>query len=204
MATAANLALSTSDYLQGELTAQNKHELVGGETYAMAGASADHNRVSGNLYSELLFQLKGRSCEPFIADMKVSAQGDFYYPDVMVVCDKHENDSDYVKYAPKLIVEVLSKSTRVFDHTIKQAKYLKIPTLEYYVLIEQDFCEIQVLSRAAGFIPQYYYLGDNIAFELIDVAISVNDIYERIENEDKERYLQSLIEKTNDVRTTPN
>jgi Uma2 family endonuclease len=199
MSTAANLLLSTSDYLQGELTAKDKHELVDGESYAMAGASEKHNIISGSFFSELYLQLKGKPCVPFIADMKVSTQGDFYYPDVMVVCDKHENDSDYVKYAPKLIVEVLSKSTRVFDHSVKQAKYLKIPTLEYYVLIEQDFCEVQVLSRAAGFIPQYYYLGDEITFELIDVIVSVNDIYDRIENEDKERYLQSLVEKANDA-----
>jgi len=124
--------------------------------------------------------------------MKVATQGDFYYPDIMVVCDEHENDSDYVKHAPKLIVEVLSKSTRVFDHSIKQTNYLKIPSLEYYVLIEQDFCEVSVLSRAAGFIPQYYYLGDEINFELLDVTISVNDIYDRIENEDKEIYLKKL------------
>ena len=124
--------------------------------------------------------------------MKVATQGDFYYPDVMVVCDKHENDSDYVKYAPKLIVEVLSKSTRVFDHSVKQTNYLKIPTLEYYVLIEQDFCEISVLSRAAGFISQYYYLGDKINFALLNVTISVNDIYDRIENEDKVQYLKTL------------
>ena len=33
----------------------------------------------------------------------------------MVVCDQHQDDSNYVKNAPKLIVEVLSKSTRVFN-----------------------------------------------------------------------------------------
>lgn len=54
-------------------------------------------------------------------------------------------------------------------------------------------CEISVLSRAAGFIPQYYYLGDDIEFPIHDVVISVNDIYERIEIEDKKLYLQSLL-----------
>jgi len=192
MSIAPKLKLNESEYLQGELSAENKHQLINGEAYAMAGASADHNRVSGSFFSELQYQLKGKPCEPFIADMKVATQGDFYYPDIMVVCDEHENDSDYVKHAPKLIVEVLSKSTRVFDHSIKQTNYLKIPSLEYYVLIEQDFCEVSVLSRAAGFIPQYYYLGDEINFELLDVTISVNDIYDRIENEDKEIYLKKL------------
>lgn len=192
MPTAAKLTLSQVNYLQGELSAETKHQLINGEAYAMAGASEKHNIISLNLAAELQYQLKGNSYIPYIADMKVATQGDFYYPDVMVVCDKHENDSDYVKYAPKLIVEVLSKSTRVFDHSVKQTNYLKIPTLEYYVLIEQDFCEISVLSRAAGFISQYYYLGDKINFALLNVTISVNDIYDRIENEDKVQYLKTL------------
>ena len=185
--------MTEAEYLNGEFTSKDKHQFVSGEVYAMAGASVDHNRISGNIFSEFRIAFKGQSCEPFIADMKVSALGDYYYPDVMVVCDDHKDDSDYVKHAPKLIVEVLSRSTRVFDHSIKQAKYLKIPSLEYYVLIEQDLCEVSVLSRSAGFIPQYYYLGDVIEFPILDVVISVNDIYERIENEDKTLYLQSLL-----------
>jgi Uma2 family endonuclease len=197
MSTVTTLLLSEADYLHGELNAKCKHELVGGEVYAMAGASEKHNIVSGNFFAELYMQLKRKKCRPFIADMKVSAQGDFYYPDVMVVCDNHEQDTDYVKYAPKLIVEVLSKSTRVFDHSIKQAKYLKIPSLEYYVLIEQNLCEIQVLSRAEGFIPQWYYLGDSIKFPQLgiepEVAIAVADIYDRIDNEDTTAYLLSLL-----------
>lgn len=193
MSLASKLKLSESEYLKGELAAQEKHEFIDGEAYAMAGASADHNRISGNIYAELLLSLKGRLCEPFIADMKVNAQGDYYYPDVMVVCDEDKGDTEYIKCAPKIIVEVLSKSTRVFDHSIKQAKYLAIPSLEYYVLVEQDFCEISVLSRAAGFIPQYYYLGDTVPFPLLEVAVSVNDIYDRVENDDKKRYLESLL-----------
>ena len=191
MSLATRFKLTESEYLQGELTAEIKHELISGEAYAMAGASADHNRISGNIYSELKMGLKGKLCEPFIADMKVAALGDFYYPDVMVICDEHDNDSDYVKHAPTLIVEVLSQSTRMFDHSIKQAKSLNIPSLEYYVLIEQDFCEVSVLSRSEGFIPQYYYLGDEITFPAVDVTIKVNDIYERVENDDKKRYVES-------------
>ena len=194
---ASTLKLTESEYLQGELSAKDKHEFIDGNAYAMAGASEKHNTIAGNIFAELYLQLKGNKCKPFIADMKVNAQGDYYYPDVMVVCDKHDDDTDYVKYAPKIIVEVLSKSTRVIDHSIKQTKYLKIPSLEYYVLVEQDFCEISVLSRAEGFIPQYYYLGDDIDFPIINVSVSVNEVYDRIENEDKDRYLNSLLEEEN-------
>lgn len=195
MALASKFKLTESEYLLGELSAEIKHELIDGETYAMAGASADHNRISGNFYFEFRSSFKAKTCEPFIADMKVNAHGNFFYPDVLVVCDDHKDDTEYVKYAPKLIVEVLSKSTRVTDHSVKLNNYLKIPTLEYYVIVEQDYCEISVLSRAAGFIPKFYYLGDEIEFPVIEATVAVNDIYDRIENEDKKRYLETLDEK---------
>jgi len=171
MSLATKTQLSESSYLKGELDAQLKHELVEGEAFAMAGASEKHNTISGNIFAGLFVQLKGSLCKPFIADMKVGVQGDFYYPDVMVVCEEHQNDTEYVKYAPKLIVEVLSKSTRAFDHSIKLEKYLKITSLEYYVIIEQDYCEVSVFSRAAGFISKFYHLGDEIHFSTINVSI---------------------------------
>jgi len=192
MSLAPKTQLSESDYLNGELEAKFKHELIDGEAFAMAGASEKHNIISLNIASDIKFQLKSKKCTTFIADMKVGIQGDFYYPDVMVVCEEHQNDTQYVKYAPKLIVEVLSKSTRAFDHSIKLEKYLKIASLEYYVIIEQDYCEISVFSRAAGFIPKFYHLGDEIHFATISVSVTVNDVYERIDNEDKQRYLKSL------------
>jgi len=45
--------LSTEEYLQGELTSEVKHELIDGYSYAMAGAHANHERISGNVYAEI-------------------------------------------------------------------------------------------------------------------------------------------------------
>ena len=89
MSLAPKTQLSESDYLNGELEAKFKHELVDGEAFAIAGASEKHNTISGNIFAGLFVQLKGNICKPFIADMKVVVQGDFYYPDVMVVCEEH-------------------------------------------------------------------------------------------------------------------
>ena len=81
-----------------ELRTKNKHQFIAGEVYAMAGASVNHNRIAGNSFSEFKVSFTGQPCEPFISDMKVKALGDYYYPDVMVVCDDHKDDSDYVKH----------------------------------------------------------------------------------------------------------
>jgi Uma2 family endonuclease len=66
----------------------------------------------------------------------------YFYPDVMVTCDKHEDDDPYYKHLPLIIVEVLSKSTKKYDLTTKKLYYFNISTLQEYVVIEQDFCRI--------------------------------------------------------------
>ena len=59
----------------------------------MAGASDDHNRVVLNICGELRERLRGKRCEPFMADMKLKMPGSeaFYYPDVLVACDPTDN-----------------------------------------------------------------------------------------------------------------
>jgi len=47
---------------------------------------------------------------------------DFFYPDVMVVCED-KTDNPYYTESPILLVEVLSKSTRRIDETIKRVAY---------------------------------------------------------------------------------
>ena len=70
--------LSEDDYLQGELVSDVKHELVDGYVYAMAGASANHERIAGNIYKKLGHHLEGTPCEPFGSDMKVKVGANFF------------------------------------------------------------------------------------------------------------------------------
>jgi Uma2 family endonuclease len=115
--------------------------------------------------------------------MKVKVEHGFFYPDVMVVCQQ-DNENEYFKNTPIIIVEVLSKSTRHFDQTNKRLRYQKIPSLEEYVLIEQDKGEIQVFSKKDHWQSFYYYLGDEITFSSLGVTVRVEDIYYQVNNED--------------------
>jgi len=185
----AHKEISVEDYLKGELLSETKHEYIDGEVYAMAGASESHNLLSSNLLTELKNQLKGTPCRVFIVDMKVKVGQDFFYPDVMVVCQK-DNENEYYKTAPVIIVEILSKSTRRFDQTEKRLRCQKIPTLEEYVLIEQDKGEIEVFRKKDHWQSFYYYLGDEITFSSLAVTVRVEDIYYQVNNEDVLDFLQ--------------
>jgi Uma2 family endonuclease len=97
-------SITAEDYLAGEKLAEVRHEFVAGCVYAMAGASEEHNLVSGNMFASLHTHLRGKRCRVFSADMKVrlcvSANDIFYYPDVMVACDPRDTDR-YFKRFPK-------------------------------------------------------------------------------------------------------
>lgn len=192
--------ISESEYLEGELISKVRHEYIDGIVYAMAGASTKHNLISSNILSELRNSLKQKNspCNVFSSDMKVKVSkitDSFFYPDVMVVCD-NDND-DYYKTSPVIIVEVLSKSTRRNDFTTKMMSYFNIPVLEEYVLIEQDICQVQVYSKSKNWQSASYFLGDDITFNSISTTLSVEDIYYHVKNDEIVNYLQEkqLLEK---------
>ena len=185
--------ISVEDYLNGELIAETKHELIDGAVYAMVGTSGNHDRIAGNVYSEFRSHLKNLPCEPFGSDVKVRVGSNFFYPDVIVDCHFDESQPYYTE-TPIIIVEVLSKTTRRNDKTVKLANYLKLPTLQEYVMIEQDYVEVEVLRRSEGWVSKHYYLGDDVTFEAIDLTLPVEVIYQRVHNEDMLAFLAAKSE----------
>ncbi|WMP16533.1 Uma2 family endonuclease [Thiothrix lacustris] len=177
--------LSVDDYLAGERESEQKYEYVDGKAYAMAGASANHNFIAGNLYALIWNHQRGKSCFPMTSDMLVKTTAKrFRYPDLMVVCDDDPSQDTYVRESPILIVEVLSGSTHRKDKTEKRAEYLALPSLLEYVLIEQDIAEVVVQRRSEAWRSTYYYPGSTVTLESIGLTVPVEAIYERVDNAD--------------------
>jgi Uma2 family endonuclease len=188
--------ITEADYLAGEKVSEIKHEFVTGQVIAMAGASMNHERIAGNLYVNFSFHLKNDTCEPFGSDMKLrTPSGNYRYPDCMVVCDSQDINEDFT-ISPKIIVEVISHSTRKADEQIKRLEYMNIPTLEEYVLIEQDYVDVCVLRKRQHWQPCHYFLGDEVTFEAIDLTLPVVEIYNRVVNEDMAQWLKSVQSST--------
>ena len=187
MATAQQLPLvSEAEYLAGEEMAEERHEYIDGYVYAMSGAHSNHNRIVMSLGRRLGNYLEGKPCQPYASDMKVRVGSKYFYPDVLVDCS---NVNGYYTESPKLIIEVLSKSTRRIDKTVKVMAYTQIPTLEEYVLIDQDMVEIEVLRRNVNWRPEHFYLGDEVTFTSIGLTLAVEDIYDRVQNSDMTDWL---------------
>jgi len=182
----SNLALkdqlSIEEYLEGEKLTPVKHEFINGDVYAMGGASDRHGLISMNLGSALSMGLPD-SCEVFVSDMKLCYEQNnekcFYYPDILVSCDASDN-APYFRKSPVLVVEVLSGSTERIDRTEKRERYQKIPTLQEYVLIAQDFPKIEIFRRSQAWRCEEYFIEHSFRLESVDMEFKVSDIYRRI------------------------
>lgn len=183
--------LTMEAYLSAEHDSEIKHEYVDGELFAMAGASDNHNLISVTLTALLFnyFRANQLPCRTYAGDMKVKiTHRKVFYPDVMVVCQK-DNEDAYYKTQPILIIEVLSKSTRQRDKMLKRLAYQAISSLEEYVLVEQDFCEIEICRKKEGWKSNCFYLGENITFDSLGLTVAVADVYYQVNNEDVQQFL---------------
>ncbi len=197
MNTAIKYPITEQEYLSGELLSDIRHEYINGEVYAMVGAHKDHNLITMTVSNLLYNHLQDKPCQPYASDMKVKIGKNYFYPDVMVDCSGKEEDY-YTQY-PTLIVEVLSKSTRQHDKTFKRQAYCQIATLQEYILIEQDFVEIERWYRVdeKHWEQTVHYLGHDICFSSIGLTVAVEDIYKRVKNEDMIEWLEKKAKQQN-------
>ena len=88
------------------------------------------------------------------------------------------------KYAtePIFIVEVLSESSYNTDRVTKLAEYTQIPTLEYYLIIEQEECLVEVFNREGKrwYVDFYSDLKEIIDLPALNVQLPLSIIYKKI------------------------
>ena len=183
--------LTPEQYLAIEREAEYKSEYFKGEMYAMAGGTANHSDLAGSLNAIFRNRLAGRNCKVFNSDMRVrtGADGLYTYPDVSVVCGPRifADDEGDVLVNPKLIVEVLSKSTQANDRGYKFQEYKKIASLEEYVLVSQSEPLIERYWRAPGGAWSAYAeargLNAPLLLQSLGIEIPLAEIYRDIELE---------------------
>jgi Uma2 family endonuclease len=183
MSTASPFRLSPHEYLARERAASSRSEYFGGEVFAMAGATADHNRIVRNVLALLDGQLRGGPCEVFPSDLRLACpSGLLTYPDLQVVCGELEyfaGENDTITN-PRLIVEVLSKSTERYDRGDKFAHYRGIPSLIEYVLVSHREPRIERYVRdpkPGWLMTEACGLGAAILLETIGCQLGLADVY---------------------------
>lgn len=181
-------AISVKEYLESEPSSPVRREYVGGQIYAMAGGSSRHNRIALGIAAYLL-GLGRPNCRIYQEGMKLhigreqknDADKLFYYPDVMVVCNKSEPDP-YFETEPCILVEVLSPSTATIDLREKRLEYARIPSLQTYLIVDPDSYFVRHFWRdAEGNWQHQDYSGDGeIPLPCLDTVLKLPQIYRGI------------------------
>jgi len=186
MATEPNQRLSIAEYLALERASEGKHEYLDGEMFAMTGASRNHNLVSGNVFSSLHSQVKGRRCEAYHGDMRVRTGDDlFTYPDVTAVCGAPQLDDSELDTLlnPTLLVEVLSPSTEAYDRGPKLSHYQTTHSLSTVLLISQDRIHVERWDRQADgrwLVEEIEDVGRTLDLSCIGCTLALSDVYDRV------------------------
>jgi len=180
--TAKELAFNNEDFLEWEETQEDKHEFIQGEIFAMGGARRDHVVVAGNMFALLKQHLKGKPCQAYISDMKLRVEqvDAFFYPDVMVSCDKEDHKAEQFLSNPSIIIEVLSDSTEAFDRGDKFAAYRHLQSLKEYVLIDIKARRIECFRRTEknDWLLHVSENQENCDFICLNISVALDDVFE--------------------------
>ncbi len=179
--------LTPEQYLESERAAEFRSEYYCGQIFAMAGGSYQHFQIIGNVTGELHAALKKRPCSVGSNDLRlrVSPQGLYTYPDVVVICGDPrfaDNQQDTL-LNPTLIVEVLSPSTEGYDRGFKFAQYRTVESLEEYVLVAQAEPRVEVFRRQRDrhwLLSEAYGLESTCRFDSLDCSLALADIYDKV------------------------
>src|SRR5215510_778774 len=190
-------------YLSIEREADERHEYLDGQIYAMAGESPEHGSICTNLTREVSAQLKGTRCQAFSKDMRVrsgplprrrySQKGLYSYPDLVVVCGETQflDENRDVLINPKVIIEVASPSTEAFDRGDKFRRYRTFnPSLTDYLIVAQDRPFIEHFARQESgqwvIAATVTELSGSVHIASVNCTLHLAEVYDRVEFPEEE------------------
>lgn len=146
MNVALRRTMTLDDFLIWEAKQPERYEFNGFGPVAMNGGTAAHDTIRMNLSSELVVQLRGKSCRAHGTDLKVLVAGRVRYPDAFVTCTPIANGATWAD-DPVVVFEVMSKSTAAIDQTTKNAEYRATPSIRRYIILSQESISANVYER---------------------------------------------------------
>lgn len=175
--------MTLAEFMAWEDHQPDRHEFYRGDIFAMVGGTARHNRVIMNLGSRIADHLDGTGCQAFTESMKVQIAEGILYPDVVVTCEKADAGDEQVITAPKLIIEVLSPSTKGYDQRDKFYLYRSLPALREHALIDPSNRRVEVFTLAETdawrLVDQTK--ADGLTLNSIDLRIPMEVVFKGVE-----------------------
>lgn len=174
---------SVAEYFELEKHSAIRHEYHYGKLIAMPGESKNANEIAGNCCVFFRQSLRKRGFRIFIKSVRTIVKDNkiYRYPDVVVADEKGDEHTHNIT-KPRILIEVISDNSKYTDRVTKLQEYSKVPSLDYYLVIDQDTVNVEVYSREEN---GWHYqlledLSDKVSLALFDMTLSLETIYENI------------------------
>ena len=153
MSSVAPLAYVTFEaFLETEEKSDTRHEWLDGVVYDMSRGTPEHARLSVAIAGELRAALKGdcvvygSEAMLYLAETKFSTYADAGVVGGPLATQRGAKLGDAILNAT-LGMEVLSESTEKYDRGEKFAHYMRMASVQQYVLVSQEERRIEVFRR---------------------------------------------------------
>ncbi len=169
---------------------EERAELIDGEVVLMAPPpSREHQEISGGLFWQLRYYLRGKKCKVYAAPFAVRLfekdedspedVDTMVEPDISIVCDSSKLDKHGCKGAPDMVVEILSPSTRRHDRLTKYNLYQRAGVREYWIVDPTDK-SVQVFTLEDGryAAKDFGAVGDKVKVNILeDCVIDLSEVF---------------------------
>lgn len=179
---------TVEEYIELLKNSDERFEYFDGEIVSMAAGKISHGGVAANIIRSIGNLLADRLCQVFGGDtaIKTIKAFPFRLPDASVVCGElviEEMLGIEMLVNPLLIIEVLSKSTEVYDRDKKFLAYQAIESFQEYLLVAQDRPHVTRYVRQPDnqwLRGDFIGLESSVKLESLGVVLPLSDIYRMI------------------------
>jgi Uma2 family endonuclease len=177
MSTALRAKMTLEHFLAWEERQPLRYEFDGWQPVAMTGGTVAHELIGGTLRALLYERLRGKPCRSVGPTLKIEVMGRIRYPDAFVYCAPVVPGATVIR-EPVVVFEVLSPGTSRTDRIEKLLEYQATPSIQRYVILEQDSIGAMVFSRqGSAWDGRALTETDTLAMPEIDVELALADIY---------------------------
>lgn len=177
MSSALRQPMTLEQFLAWEECQVLRYEFDGWQPVAMTGGTDLHEAIGGTLRALLQDQLRGKPCRVRGPTLKIEVTGRIRYPDAFVYCTPVPPGETVIR-EPVVVFEVLSPGTSRTDRIEKLREYQAAPSIQRYVILEQDSIAATVFTRAGdGWNARPVIAGEILGMPEINVILPLADIY---------------------------